>query len=219
MTVMPGDLTYLRTVFSDGLIRGCILKARIGADCGVVPMLGGYVNGPGFMLKWFNTLILEDHETDSLLLIFQRCDVEPMRISDDVEVLMEHKIPASFEIRAKKVWSSHLFEDYDGHDFLAKICALIMEQLSKAMNDDRRADRVGGSHRFLSSRYKEGGMMPVRELRENRDWKREGESELEIKSVHMCRSCGKKSNKGCCTDYHPTNRTKIKMVIGWSAGC
>lgn len=39
---------------------------------------------------------------------------------------------------------------------------------------------------------------------------------LEIKKVQICKSCGKKSLKGCCSGYNASNRSVLTMVIGWS---
>jgi len=59
-------------------------------------------------------------------------------------------------------------------------------------------------------------MISLKNLRNNPEWRKEYEKELEIKLINICKSCRKKANKGCCFDYHSTNRTKIKMVIGWN---
>jgi len=220
------DLEYLLTVFPEGSIKGCVVKAKIGADHSIIPKLDDHMSSKGpCKLVWLNTLILEDHETNSLLLIFQLCGLAPTKISDDLEVLEEHEIPVSFEIRTKKAWSTPLFEDHQGHDFLAKMHAPLKDQLSKATamvkgevdGSTDKSPQVGDSHAFLSSHYKKGGMIPVKELRKIREWKREDEKELEIKLVHMCKSCGKMARRGCCSEYCASNRIKIKMVIGWLA--
>jgi hypothetical protein len=68
----------------------------------------------------------------------------------------------------------------------------------------------------LSKYYNEGEMISLKQIKRNPVWKKENEKQLEIKLVHICKSCGKKANKHCCSNYHSSNRVKIKMIIGWS---
>ena len=68
---------------------------------------------------------------------------------------------------------------------------------------------------FFVNNYDRGGMIPLKEMKKNKDWKKEYESLIEVKLVHMCKSCGSKAYKGCCSEYSPSNRVKLKMVIGW----
>jgi hypothetical protein len=70
---------------------------------------------------------------------------------------------------------------------------------------------------FLRRHFKKGGMIPLKDARKKSGWMREYAEQLETKTVHMCKSCGKKSNRGCCSKYRPSNRTTTQMIVGWSA--
>ena len=69
---------------------------------------------------------------------------------------------------------------------------------------------------FFDRNYKKGGMISLKEVRRHPEWKEEYNQKVEIKLVHICKSCGFKAFKGCCSDYSSSNRKKVKMVIGWS---
>ena len=70
---------------------------------------------------------------------------------------------------------------------------------------------------FLSTFYIRGGMIPLKQVKNNPEWKNEYEANMVIKRVHICKSCKGKAYKGCCYCYSPENRSKITMVMGWSA--
>ena len=70
---------------------------------------------------------------------------------------------------------------------------------------------------FLSAFYVKGGMIPFKQVKNNPEWKKEYEVDMVIKRVHICKSCKGKAHKGCCSYYSPENRSKITMVMGWSA--
>jgi hypothetical protein len=62
-----------------------------------------------------------------------------------------------------------------------------------------------------------GSMIPLKELKKHYGpgWYNGLLQGKEIKNVQICKSCNKKSLKGCCPDYSSKNRRVIKMVIGW----
>ncbi len=66
-------------------------------------------------------------------------------------------------------------------------------------------------HRF----YKEGGMVPIKNVKMHPEWTKEYEKYITTKRVNMCKSCKGKAHKGCCSGYSSGNRVMIKMVIGW----
>lgn len=69
---------------------------------------------------------------------------------------------------------------------------------------------------FMSTFYTRGGMLSLKDLKNNPEWKKEYELQLTIKRVHICKSCKNKARKGCCFEYSSQNRSMVTMVIGWS---
>lgn len=67
-------------------------------------------------------------------------------------------------------------------------------------------------HRF----YKEGGIVPVKSVKQHAEWNKEYEKYIRTKKIHVCKSCKNRAHKGCCLEYSSSNRVMIKMVIGWS---
>jgi len=72
--------------------------------------------------------------------------------------------------------------------------------------------------KFFTIYYKEDeeSMCSWKEMKKHPEWKDEYGNNLNVKNVHMCRSCKKKWKSGCCEEYSQTNKTTWKMVIGWS---
>jgi hypothetical protein len=68
----------------------------------------------------------------------------------------------------------------------------------------------------MSTFYTRGGMLSLKDLKNNPEWKKEYELQLTIKRVHICKSCKNKTRKGCCFEYSSQNRSMVTMVIGWS---
>ena len=86
----------------------------------------------------------------------------------------------------------------------------------------RTTRRTHSSHssnadEFMHTFYIRGGMIPLKDIKNNPEWKKEYEADMVIKRVHICKSCKGKAHKGCCSCYSPENRSKITMVMGWSA--
>ena len=71
-------------------------------------------------------------------------------------------------------------------------------------------------HIFLEKYYK-SGMMPLKEMKRHPEWNEEYKRHIEIKKLQICKSCNKKSLKGCCSSYSVSNRSVLTMVIGWSS--
>ena len=69
---------------------------------------------------------------------------------------------------------------------------------------------------FLKNNYIRGGMMPLKEMKQHPEWKKEYRKNIDIKKVQICKFCNKKSLKGCCSNYSSVNRSMLTMVIGWS---
>lgn len=65
---------------------------------------------------------------------------------------------------------------------------------------------------FFSSNF----MVPFKQVKNSPEWKPEYEELVQVKRVHVCKSCKSKARKGCCPEYSPANRVMIKMVVGWN---
>lgn len=69
----------------------------------------------------------------------------------------------------------------------------------------------------MNTHYNMGGMIPIKDVKRNPEWKDEYLEHITTKLVNVYKSCRKRAYKGCCFDYSANNRTKVKMVVGWSA--
>ena len=88
------------------------------------------------------------------------------------------------------------------------------------LNSDKHVRTTHDEHNtdfdaFMNRFYKEGGMVPIKNLKQHAEWNNEYETHLITKKIHMCKSCKRKAHKGCCSEYSSSNRVMIKMVIGW----
>lgn len=68
---------------------------------------------------------------------------------------------------------------------------------------------------FFNKHYSKGGMIPLSDVRKHPEWRNEYANDVDTMFVNICKSCGLKALKGCCSEYSSTNRKKLKMVIGW----
>jgi hypothetical protein len=165
-----------------------------------------------------NTLHLETSAPDyNRILVFKQCEEQlKLQSSDRLQVLSHYSFTQGSRILRReeiaeipRPLKDLLFEG----DFENAYNWLVKDTATHVFSSFETIDDV---YYFLSKHYNEGGMISLKEIRKNPEWKQENEKELEIKLVHICKSCGKKANKHCCSNYHSNNRVKIKMVIGWS---
>ncbi len=69
---------------------------------------------------------------------------------------------------------------------------------------------------FFTKNYSRGGIVPIKDVRKHPEWKNEYESMVEIKRVHVCKSCRNKAHIGCCKNYSTSNRVMVRVIVGWS---
>lgn len=69
---------------------------------------------------------------------------------------------------------------------------------------------------FFENNFKKGGMVSLKSVKRHPDWREEYRHEVNIKRINMCKSCKSRAYKGCCSEYSPTNRVMVKMILGWS---
>lgn len=72
------------------------------------------------------------------------------------------------------------------------------------------------TEKFMCKFYEKGGMVPLKDVKTNIEWKNVYEDDIIVKKLNICKSCRRKAHKGCCSEYSANNRVMIKMVIGWS---
>ncbi len=68
---------------------------------------------------------------------------------------------------------------------------------------------------FFEKNFQRGGIMPLKEMKKHPEWKTKYIDDVNVKDMHMCKSCKNRAYSGCCPEYSSSNRKKIKMVIGW----
>ena len=69
---------------------------------------------------------------------------------------------------------------------------------------------------FLNKHYVHGSMTSLSNMKAKPGWHKSFRDNLEIKQVHICKSCNNKARKGCCDKYGTNNRKTLYMVLGWS---
>jgi hypothetical protein len=205
------DLKYLQTIVPDPhRIEGVILKF---SDVPYTPphQIKRHIYA-------MNTLILNPPYDiyETILIVFKKCE-EQLPKNDGfkgwhrLEVLSECSFNIDTSISAKKEVAeipSFLKDLLLKGDWSNAVHWLETGALKPLLLENKKEYMHNINH-------KEVEIIPLKELRKNPGWRKENEKELEIKLIHICKSCGKKANQGCCSDYHANNRTKIKMVLDW----
>ena len=70
---------------------------------------------------------------------------------------------------------------------------------------------------FFEQNYEPDGMIPEADVKRHPHWSPQCMTNIETSFVNICKSCGRRALKGCCSESSRTNRKKLKMVIGWHA--
>ena len=192
------EAEYLKTLFPTlDKIEGIIVK--LDTEGG----FNNYQNKIGDPMEE-NTLILGDE--DNNVLLFFKCSSKSHKksIFEGVTVLDQFRYSSKSIIHRKRSpvdvplhLGKYIF------DFVPIECSMGNLTIEKPR------------HTFLEN-YTKGGMMPLKEMKRHPEWKEEYKKCIEIKKVQICKSCGKKSLKGCCPSYNASNRSVLTMVIGWS---
>jgi hypothetical protein len=199
------DVKYLQSIFPDVRnIEGFILKIKVGSDISDIPELDNeYME--------VNTLILGTPD-NSVVLVFKPCTKK-----------LKNNIPDGLEIL-----STYVFDNWDSRvhrkrpvieipSFLEKYLfeVSLEEHFEKSLSINMNNEKILNED-FFFKYYKKEGMIRLKEMKHNPEWNNEYMKELNIKLIYICKSCENKSYKGCCNAYSSKNRSKIKMVIGWS---
>ena len=109
--------------------------------------------------------------------------------------------------------------------FVKKIRVLLqgdIEYATKCINDNNTTEFDNSSTYlhlytlFMHKFYKNDGMVPIKNVRRNPEWNKEYETYITTKDIHVCKSCKSRAYKGCCSEYSSNNRSKIRMIVGWS---
>ena len=164
-----------------------------------------------------NTLILGDE--DNNVLLFFKCSSKShnKNIFEGVTVLDQFSYSSKSIVHRKRdpVDVPHHLEKYifDFASISAGLGGSCSEYALAGSLKNLRIEKP--EHTFLKN-YAKGGMMPLKEMKKHPEWKEEYRKYLEIKKVQICKSCGKKSLKGCCPGYGASNRSMLTVVIGWS---
>jgi hypothetical protein len=194
------DKVYLETLFPEvGNIEGIILRLQVE---------GGYNNYKSKIKDPMseNTLILRD-ESEAVILVFNHSTRKPKRhIFDGVNTISKFSYTNDCFIhkKCKPIDVPAHLENY-----------IFDEEISKSSTHSYFGAKAENTD-FLSRNYQQGGMMSLKEMKRHPEWKQEYECNIDIKRIHICKSCNKRSFKGCCSEYSTRNRVMLKMVIGWS---
>lgn len=108
----------------------------------------------------------------------------------------------------------NVIEDMVDYNFFTHGILYFIENsydVNKCINDSK----IIGLTKFMSDNYNTGGMVLLQTVRRHPSWKHEYLQDVETSFVNICKSCGSKALKGCCSEYSTTNRKKLKMVMGW----
>jgi hypothetical protein len=225
------DMEYLRRHFPSS-IEGIIIKLESydydnpKLD---IPALEYYERETGVDALSESTLILADDENSSyLIFIKEDGEVVTKHIGDSIHVLERYEYNRESTIRKR-----HEPTRIPKH--LRPLIIINNTTINNTIVNNINGDNINGDvinviNKFdaikvseyddikdlFGRNYNQEVMYPIKEMKKHPCWRKEYRSMLEVKQVHMCNSCGTKSHKGCCPAYSPGNRTKIKMVIGWS---
>ena len=229
------DFEFISELFGSTIIMGTILK--INCDSG----MENYIRTAGDPMAE-DTLIVGDDE-NNVILCFKECsnlchkkttvqNVNAMLHFDYGKECIVHKRRELANIPDRLV--NIVFQNNTVHNVTnnfnrlqinSHLTQCLDERARIAERDQRvlRHESTQGKHmhsnaeNFLFTFYIRGGMIPLKQVKNNPEWKKEYEANMVIKRVHICKSCKGKAYKGCCSWYSPENRSKVTMVMGWSA--
>ena len=51
---------------------------------------------------------------------------------------------------------------------------------------------------FFDRNYTRGGFIPIKSVKQHPEWDPAFEKTVEVKRIHVCKSCKGKARKGCC---------------------
>lgn len=205
------DFEFISELFGSTMIMGTILK--IHTENGIE----NYTNTVGDPMAE-DTLIVGDDE-NNVILCFKECSnlchkdiaVKDVHIAQHFnynEKCIVHKRQELASVPERLI--NIIFQKNSVvHNVTNNFNRL---QINPIINDSRRSK----TDEFMHTFYIKGGMIPLKDVKNNPEWKKEYEADMVIKRVHICKSCKGKAYKGCCSCYSPENRSKITMIIGWS---
>ncbi len=222
-------LRFIENISDGGnQIEGAIIKIAPGKG------YNNYVTAFGDPLKE-DTLVIGDTE-DNIIVCFKGGDgvVTKRQVLEGVSVIPHFDYTTQCIIHKKEkladvpqylinvifqnnitnninVTIPHSAAGYSSNELSNKASGRLAEDLSKRL-------QLGASdaEAFMSRFYHRGGMMDWKIASSNSEWMKEYESQLIIKKVNKCKTCGNKAIRGCCGDYSAKHRVIKKQIIGWS---
>ena len=218
------DLQYVRSLFGNTTnVSGTVLKLDV--DNGFT----NYTDKIGNPMSE-ETLIVGDENNNVFIVFKQHQKLVPVKIFDGVNIISSLKYGDGYLLHRKKqptdvpmrivniVMQQNNVYNTNNFKFVTKNTTnnfnslKIKDDKEHTQDDQLNTNFETFMHRF----YKEGGMVPIKNVKMHPEWTKEYEACITTKRVNMCKSCKEKAHKGCCLEYSSSNRVMIKMVIGWS---
>lgn len=201
------DIEYLETLFPSWPPSGTVVKLVVEQG------FNNYMNIIGDPMKE-DTLIVQDNECNILLFFKHSKKALKKNVSKGITTMTIFNYTEGCIINKKHditevplhlerfIYSDAKLPSEDSDP----VTTLVNNQLtSLTLNDN-----------FFSRNYNKDGLISFKEVKRHPEWKQEYEQLVEIKYVHICKSCGSKAYAGCCSSYSAANKKKVKMVLGWS---
>lgn len=101
---------------------------------------------------------------------------------------------------------------FDGHEEPILNKPLTFKRIEEVFDEKCKLEDYDELGNFFSENF----MVPFKEAKSRPGWKHEYKNVVQVKRLHMCKSCRGKARKGCCPEYSPKNRVMIKMIVGWN---
>ena len=223
------DLQYVRNLFGNTTnVIGTVLKLDV--DNGFT----NYKDKIGNPMSE-ETLIVGDENNNVFIVFKQHQELVPVKVFDGVNIISRLKYGDGYLLHRKQqpidvplrivnivmqqnnVYNTNNFKIVTNNFNTLKINDEKKHIQSDNINTLKKQHDVSEYFEtFMHKFYKEGGMVPIKNVKMHPEWTKEYETCITTKRVNMCKSCKEKAHKGCCSEYSSGNRVMIKVVIGWS---
>jgi hypothetical protein len=199
------DTNFIKRLYPH-LIKGVIIQVSVLKDNA---HMKEYEDKTGVYLTNENTLLLGDKNNIYLVYKGEEEEINSSRISENIRVIKEYIFDNNSFIykRLEPV-------EVPGH---LKPFIVINNTVNNTTNNfnfptiTNSVDVIS----FLEKNYIKGGMYPLKEMKKHSEWLPEYRHKVEVRRLTLCKSCGRRLIKDCCSEYNRENKVMLMMVVGW----
>ena len=191
------DFEFINELFGSTIIMGTILKIHTGNG------IESYTNTVGDPMAE-DTLIVGDDE-NNVILCFKECSnlCHKDTAVKGIHIAQHFNYDKSCIVHKRQELAS----------VPDRLINIIFQKNSVVHNVTNNFTRLqinpiahnscrSKTDEFMHTFYIRGGMIPLKDIKNNPEWKKEYEVDMVIKRVHICKSCKGKAHKGVALVTH-----------------